>query len=418
MKVCLASLHPRVLSGQIDSLAGLGRALDRRGHQVTLVAPFDTSNLLDEALHEIDLGPQRLLSASRAMVRAIPRIVGAARNAEILHLALPTPAFSWVADVVRLSSHSPVLVSFEGHLAQGRQLLGSLRRPGSLKSYLPLWLVNNGLFGRMSARLCERYVVSSEYQRAELVELGIPADRVTVLTNVVEDSKLVRCDQLRARRVLGVREDRPTIGYIGHFNDVKGVDLLASAFSTLVHNGRHVDLTLAWSGQGNPEPIQQRLRQVRSHVNWLGKVHVGTFLCAIDVLALPYRSTAGQGAFPSLVLEALHAGRPLVTADLPLLHEIASDEEVALFCPPERPDLLAELLDRLVSSEPLRRNMSQAQVRVAQRHFNPAQLAARYEALYGSLLSRPVHPETRSGPEQQPHALATSAEPTSTRAVA
>ena len=402
MRVCLASLHPRVLSGQIDSLAGLGRALDRRGHEVTLVAPFDTSLLMAEALHEIDTGPQRLVVASRAMLRAVPRIVAAAGRSDVLHLAVPTPAFSWVADVVRMSSHRPVLVSFEGHLAQGGQVIGALRRPGSLKSYLPLWLVNNGLFGRMSARLCERYVVSSEYQHAELLELGVPPERISVLTNVVEDSKLLACDQRRARRALGLRQGRPTVGYIGHFNDVKGVDLLASAFEELVRGGADVDLTLAWSGQGDPRPIQRRLHHVRSNVVWLGKVHVGTFLCAIDVLSLPYRSTAGQGAFPSLVLEALHAGRPLVTTDLPLLHEIAADEEVALLCPPERPDLLAGLLERLLTSEPLRRRMSQAQVRLAQQRFDPGDLAARYEALYGALLRHAdPQPEGAQAPSAQ-----------------
>jgi glycosyltransferase involved in cell wall biosynthesis len=394
MKVCLASLHPRVLSGQIDSLAGLGRALDRRGHEVTLIAPFDTSTLLEHALQELDAGPRGLVSASKAMLRAVPRIIAAARESDVLHLALPTPAFSWLADVVHASSGSPVLVSFEGHLAQAGQVLGALRRPRSLKGYVPLWLVNNGLFGRMSARSCERYVVSSEYQHAELLELGIPPDRITVLTNVVEDSKLVSCDQPCARRALGLHESRPTIGYIGHFNDVKGVDLLASAFASLVRDeGRDVDLALAWSGQGNPRSVQRTLQEVRPHVTWLGKVHVGTFLCAIDVLSLPYRSTAGQGAFPSLVLEALHAGRPLVTTDLPLLHEIAEDERVALLCPPERPDLLARQLDRLLSSEPLRRRMSQEQIRLAHQRFDPATLAVRYEALYGALASHVEMPE-------------------------
>jgi len=382
----LASLHPRVLSGQIDSLAGLGRALERRGHDVALVAPFDTSELLHQSLIDLDTGPQSLATASKAMLRAAATMRGTARNSDLLHLALPTPAFGWLADMVRLASNVPVLVSFEGHLAQGRQLLGNFRRPRSLKSSLPLWLVNNGLFGRMSAHLCERYVVSSEYQCDELQALGVPAARITVLTNVVEDGKLQGCDQPCARRELGLEPGRPTIGYIGHFNDVKGVDLLASAFASLVQSGRDLGLALAWSGQGDPRLVTSRLQPVKSHVTWLGKVNVGNFLCAVDVLALPYRSTAGQGAFPSLVLEALHAGRPLVTTDLPLLAEIAEDEHLALLCPPERPDVLAQQLDRLLSSEPLRRRMSKEQIRVAQERFAPDLLVRRYEAVYDSLV--------------------------------
>lgn len=386
MRLCLASLHPRVLSGQIDSLAGLGRALDQRGHSVTLVAPFDTSHLLSKSLAELDTGPHSLTTASKAMLAAVPRIVGASKGCELLHLALPTPAFGWLADLIRLTTKVPVLVSFEGHLAQAGQVLNVLRRPQSLSGYLPLWLVNNGMFGRMSAHLCERYVVSSEYQRHELVALGVPAERVSVITNIVEDSKLAGCDQPNARLTLGLNPATPTIGYIGHFNDVKGADLLASAFASLVQSGRDVSLALAWSGQGDPAPITNRLRKVQSHVKWLGKVNVGTFLCAIDVLGLPYRSTAGQAAFPSLVLEALHAGRPLVTTDLPLLAEIAEDEEVALLCPPDRPDVLASQLDRLLSSEPLRRRMSKAQMQLAHERFSADRLVRRYEQIYGALI--------------------------------
>src|SRR5438067_857377 len=86
MRVCLASLHPRVLSGQIDSMAGLGRALDHRGHQVTFVAPFDTSGLLFESLTALDTGPRPLASAARAMLEAVPRIMAASRKSDLLHL--------------------------------------------------------------------------------------------------------------------------------------------------------------------------------------------------------------------------------------------------------------------------------------------------------------------------------------------
>ena len=88
-----------------------------------------------------------------------------------------------------------------------------------------------------------------------------------------------------------------------------------------------------------------------------------------------------------LVLEALQVGRPLVTTDLPLLREVTALGPVALVCPPERPDLLAERLERLLASEPRRREMAQAQRRVARAHFAPDGLAARYDALYASALT-------------------------------
>ncbi|MBV8085879.1 MAG: glycosyltransferase family 4 protein [Chloroflexi bacterium] len=375
------------MSGQIDSLAGLGKAMRERGHEVRLLAPFQADDLLAQPLTAIDTGSKSLAAASADMLKAVPRILQASADADLLHLALPTPAFAWVADVVQAASKRPMTVTFEGHLAHGRAVVQrALRRPASLKSRLPLWLVNNGLFARMSMHLCQRYIVSSEYQRQELVALGVPYDRVAVITNIVESSKL-RWDARDARAELGLPRQRPVIGYIGHFNDVKGVDVLAEAFASLVKRGHNFGLALAWSGQGDATAVRRRLASVNDHVTWLGKVHVGAFLSAVDVLALPYRSTAGQGAFPSLVLEALHLGRPLVTTSLPLLEEIAMGHNVALLCPPERPDLLADQLGELLASENLRRSMSQQQIRLARQRFAPERVAPHYEALYASLLN-------------------------------
>src|SRR5579884_2145318 len=100
MRLCLASLHPRPLSGQIDSLAGLGKALHRRGHEVRLLAPFQAEDLLSQPLTAIDTGPKSLTAASAAMLKAVPRILQASADTDVLHLAVPTPAFGWVADIV------------------------------------------------------------------------------------------------------------------------------------------------------------------------------------------------------------------------------------------------------------------------------------------------------------------------------
>src|SRR5689334_3170719 len=108
MRLCLATLHPRVLSGQIDNLVGLGRALRRRGHDVTFVAPFSTERLLIDSLVSLDSGPHRLAVAAARMIRTIPRIIEAAQGADLLHLALPTPAFSPVADLVQTCTGIPI----------------------------------------------------------------------------------------------------------------------------------------------------------------------------------------------------------------------------------------------------------------------------------------------------------------------
>ncbi len=392
MRISVASLHPRALSGQIDSLAGLGRALTRRGHTVQLLAPFDSQDLLHRSAISLDAGPVPLPQAARRMLQTVPRIIQASKDADVLHLSLPTPAFAWLGDAVQRRIDVPLVVGFEGHLPPARVLLTPRRLRESWRTYLPLCLVNNGAAARLSRYSADRIVVSSQVQRSELVRLGADAARVAVLPNVVEADKLVQTSPSAARSELGLPADVPLIGYVGHFNDVKGVDVLAEAFARLSQQIPNVHLALAWSGQGKASRVTDHVGDAAGRIVWLNRVPVGTFLCAVDVLALPYRSTAGQGTFPSLVLEAVHLRTPLITSNLPLLTELLGPAGAALLTPPERPSELAAALERILTDDRARRSVKEGQRLLSQRYLLPDVLAEQYEALYASLVRVPARP--------------------------
>lgn len=382
MYISLVSLHPRVLSGQIDSLVGLGRALQRVGHNVKLLAPFDTSGLLERSLINLDEGPSGLIAAANRMLQTLPKIITAAEQSDLLYLALPTPAFGALGDFLATRISCPMVVAFEGHLADARVLLRPARLRESWKTYLPLWGVNNGFWGRLGVHHGQRYIVSSRVQEEELIALGFPRERVAVISNLVDAEKLVGVAHNVARNWLGLPDDRILIGYIGHFNDVKGVDILARAFTHVVRSEPRAHLVLAWSGQGKRERVTRYLDGHMTAVSWLGKVLVGTFLSALDVLVLPYRSTAGQGAFPSLPIEAFHMGCPLVMTRLPLLAELEGGSGGALLAEPESVESLQEALLASVTDAQMRYRMREAQRRLIQQRFGVTALLPQYEAVF------------------------------------
>jgi glycosyltransferase involved in cell wall biosynthesis len=51
-------------------------------------------------------------------------------------------------------------------------------------------------------------------------------------------------------------------------------------------------------------------------------------------------------------VEAMAAGTPLVCSDIPVLHEVAGN--AALFASPERPEELAQQIERVLTDEQLR----------------------------------------------------------------
>jgi glycosyltransferase involved in cell wall biosynthesis len=387
LRICLASIHPRALSGQIDALVGLARELKNGGHEVCVVSAFDEARLLDDRLALSDGDRGRLLPKLARIRRIFATLQRRAIGADVVHFNLPTPAFGLLADLLQARVTAPVVVGYEAHMAP----ISHLIRPGYLLSapqfYLPRLCVNNGLVARLSSRRAARYIVSSQLQSTELASLGVEPTRIAEIPNVIDLSKCRPCSPALARRSLGLPGGK-LIGYLGHFNHVKGVDCLVDAFAEVARMLPDARLVIAWSGLGASAPIQAAIRRLglADRVIMVGKVDVASFMAAVDVVALPYRLTIGQAAFPGVVLEAMAMGVPLVTSDLPLLREMVADGETALLCPPEDRMALARQIVRLLTDRELARQMTANQKTVVARRFETELLARRYEKVYEDVI--------------------------------
>lgn len=393
MNLCLASLHPRRLSGQVESVVALARELARRGHEVQLVTAFESSTSPDREIRPVgsELGATAI-GKLVSLLRSIVRLAASTREADLIHLNLPTPAFSFLADVLQLwtGCRIPIVVGYEAHLADVRQLVCEGLVWRDPRFYLPRVLINNGLMGRWARYGCQRYVVASHWQRTELYALGVPEERIVTLPNLIDRDKLQPLGHHAARQTLfGANLAGPVIGWAGHFHHVKGVDVLLQAFHRLSRERPAAQLALAWSGIGDVRQTTREIRALglRERVVRLGRVDMAQLFSAVDVLALPYRLTIGQGAFPNLVMEAMAVGVPLVTADLPLLRELTSGGRTALLVRPGDPAALYAGLDRLLGDSSLAGPMVEAQRDLMDGPLSPSLLADRYEDLYASVLT-------------------------------
>jgi glycosyltransferase involved in cell wall biosynthesis len=386
MRICLVSIHPRLLSGQINSLVGLAGVLRQRGHDVRLVTAFAQDHLLDpDRINREEAKAGVLFAKLTRLPDIIWRLRGAAENADVVQLNLPTPGFSLLGDVVQGILGRPIVVGFETHLPSFADVVGP-RVLAAPRFYLPQLSVNNRFMARLSGFRAARYVVASQLQAKELISLGVPAHLTSVIPNVV-DLDHVGGDFADDR--LSLQSASPVISYVGHFNHVKGVDVLVRAFPEVLRAYPHALLVLAWSGLGPMGPINQAIREagVEDRVRVVGRLPLGGILRRTDVLALPYRLSMGQATYPGLLLEAMAAGIPLVTSDLPLFREILRDGETAEMARPEDPIDLAQRVIRLVADPARRQAMVLRQRQLSRGAFHPNHLAGRYEAMYEDIIA-------------------------------
>jgi glycosyltransferase involved in cell wall biosynthesis len=187
-----------------------------------------------------------------------------------------------------------------------------------------------------------RCLVGSEYQARQLRQVGAEDVHVVPLCGVSKrQSPPVRN---QARAVLGW-DDRPVVGYLGHFSPAKGVRVLLEAFAR--YDGPAV-LALAHSGKGRlASSPARRLEELdrQGRLRRLGVVDPLTFLAACDLVALPY-VTSSIFHPPQVLLESFAAGTAVVTTHVGGLDEFVQDNVTGELVAPRNPQAMAGALHR------------------------------------------------------------------------
>ena len=153
----------------------------------------------------------------------------------------------------------------------------------------------------------------------------------------------VRGDLALARRQLGLAPSDKVVGFLGRLVPIKGVEVLLRAARR--------DWTVLVAGDG-PERFRLQALAVAygARVRFLGQVHgetAGSFWSAIDVLALPSVSLPNgriEGT-PTVALEALAAGVPLVASDAGGIRN--ATDGAAWLVPPGDVEKLDGAIDRI-----------------------------------------------------------------------
>lgn len=162
-----------------------------------------------------------------------------------------------------------------------------------------------------------------------------------VCTVIVRNGLPVPQPAAGARAALGVEQDAMLIGGIGRLSTQKGWDVLCRAAPAL--RAQCPGAVVAIVGEGPERAALEPL--AREHdVRLLGaRAQGAALLGAFDVLAAPSRFEG----LPLVPIEALHAGVPIVAADIDGLRDVVGDAGVLVA--PDDAAALGEALGRLAA---------------------------------------------------------------------
>jgi glycosyltransferase involved in cell wall biosynthesis len=243
------------------------------------------------------------------------------------------------------------------------------------------------LLERIAAYACHRMVTVSEFHRRWALELGIGNARkiVAIPNGIAPERVMANRDRESFRKELRIDSNTVMLLSTGRLADGKGLEYLLQA-APLISRYAKVRFKIVFAGTG---PLESHLKQVaedlnlREHVRFLGfRNDIGDLLMASDIVVLP---TLREGLSIAL-LEAMAAGKPIVTTTIGSNVEATHHGRAALLVPPRNPDACAKAVTQFLRNSSLRLLKSTKARDLFSRHYTEARMLDAYRAQYLELL--------------------------------
>jgi glycosyltransferase involved in cell wall biosynthesis len=236
---------------------------------------------------------------------------------------------------------------------------------------------------RWLARSTDRIVGNSQAVVDFYQQVGIPAERLTLIRSGIGAEEPPPVDRAAVRASFGWPADAPLLLFAGRLAPQKGVDDLIAAIDLVQYNVPQLRVLIVGDG-----PMRSRLESTAAAFRLGGMVRfaghrddVPQLLAAADMLVLP---SLYEG-LPNVVLEAMRFSKPVVATAAPGTTEVVAAGQTGLLVPVHDPPALAQAVRTLVEDPELARRLGAAGRARVESEFRAETMIDAYASLYEEL---------------------------------
>lgn len=228
-----------------------------------------------------------------------------------------------------------------------------------------------------------RFVALNRAVERELLDAGVPRERITTIPNGIGLQV--------GSGAFDARLHRPAHAlFVGRLHHQKGVDVLLRAARRLRELDPQLEVAYQIVGDG---PLRDELSSLTRELGltkevefWGERGDVPSFLRDADVFVLPSRAEGISNA----LLEAMSLGLPVIASAVPGNEDVVEHQREGLLFPVDDPESLATAIRRVLRDADLRERLGHHARRAVESRYPIERVADRYRALYRELMGSPT----------------------------
>ena len=235
---------------------------------------------------------------------------------------------------------------------------------------------------RFASRFCDRIVTVSRYHEQVAIDRRIaPKSKIIAIPNGVDERRIFPDVQRTVfRQRLGISNEIIILA-TGRLSEQKGYYYLVQAMSDVIRQSeKPVMCLIAGDGELREElEIQIKQLGLEEHIRLLGfRTDVNNLLEASDIVVIP---SLWEGLSIAL-LEAMAAGKPIISTAIPSNLEVVNGRECALLVPCKDSNALSKEILMLIEDKDKQQTLGQKAREVFASEYSESTMLDRYIQTY------------------------------------
>jgi glycosyltransferase involved in cell wall biosynthesis len=398
--VVITSTYPRFPDDNISPFVqSLSEAVARLGHRAYVLAPYDPRGVATSKPGDlVEVIRFRYVVGNRFHIMGHAKALKRDQQLRTASYLLAAPyLISAIKNLNALAKHKKIEV-IHAHwvIPNGiaAALVARIRR-------LPLVLTLHGsdlfvagknaffsILARMAFVQAHTITVCSEDLRDKAIRLGAKRSQIKVIPWGANPDLFLPRDPTLLRQSLEIQSADQVILALGRVVPKKGFQYLIQALPHLIEH--HPAIKLVIAGDGDYLYALKDLASQTKVMDWVrfpGAISwsdVPTYLHLADIFVAPSvtDSVGNQDGLPTVILEAMAAGKPIIASRLAGIPLVLQEGVNGFLVPEKEPAALARAINLLLTDERKRLDFGMANLNSVRDKFNWMAVAREFETIF------------------------------------